>query len=138
MEQSPLRFPQLAAKTMVCHTITYVLVGMLAAHFLHYAESFAKPDSGPPQGMDRGGAASDATIRSAVLLGEPFRPQMAELVAGCHLLRAGGAACAGIAGHGSLIGSYRRISVFDVDSDVDGVGNVDCSRRLQGIEAFHF
>jgi hypothetical protein len=46
MEQYPLRFRELAAKTMVCHTITYVLMGMLAMHFLHYAEAFAKPESG--------------------------------------------------------------------------------------------
>ena len=31
---------------MVCHTITYVIVGMIAMHFLHYAEMMAKPGSG--------------------------------------------------------------------------------------------
>ena len=46
MEQSPLRFPHLAAKTMVCHTITYFLMGVLASHFLHYAELFNNPNSG--------------------------------------------------------------------------------------------
>ena len=46
MEQLPLRFRELAAKTIVCHTITYILVGVLAFNFLHYAEEFAKPGSG--------------------------------------------------------------------------------------------
>ena len=40
------RFLPLAAKTMVCHTLTYFLMGALAAHFLHYAELLARPDSG--------------------------------------------------------------------------------------------
>ena len=31
---------------MVCHTITYFFMGALAAHFLQYAEEFAKPGSG--------------------------------------------------------------------------------------------
>jgi hypothetical protein len=46
MENPPLRFPALAAKTMVCHTITYIFMGILAAHFLNYAAEFAKPCSG--------------------------------------------------------------------------------------------
>jgi hypothetical protein len=46
MEQSFMRFRTLAAKTMVCHTITYTLMGVLAAHFLHYAEMIARPESG--------------------------------------------------------------------------------------------
>jgi hypothetical protein len=46
MENPPLRFSTLAAKTMVCHTLTYFLMGALAAHFLNYAELMAKPDSG--------------------------------------------------------------------------------------------
>jgi hypothetical protein len=39
-------FPALAAKTMVCHSITYFIMGILAAHFLNYAASMAKPESG--------------------------------------------------------------------------------------------
>jgi len=46
MSSSEVRFPVLAAKTMVCHTITYCVVGALAAYFLHYAEMMAKPESG--------------------------------------------------------------------------------------------
>jgi hypothetical protein len=40
------RFSCLAVKTAVIHTITYFVCGALAAHFLHYAEAMAKPDSG--------------------------------------------------------------------------------------------
>ena len=36
----------LAAKTIVCHTITYFIMGVLAAHFLDYAAVLARPDSG--------------------------------------------------------------------------------------------
>lgn len=36
----------LAAKTIVCHTITYLVMGALAAHFLNYAAVMAKPESG--------------------------------------------------------------------------------------------
>ncbi len=46
MENANVRFPSLAAKTAVCHTITYFFMGMLAAHFLNYAELLARPDSG--------------------------------------------------------------------------------------------
>lgn len=46
MENPRLTFLSLAAKTAVCHTLTYFLMGALAAHFLHYAELMAKPDSG--------------------------------------------------------------------------------------------
>ena len=53
VENPPVRFPSLAAKTMVCHTITYLLMGVLAAHFLNYAAEFAKPDSGMRQVSDR-------------------------------------------------------------------------------------
>lgn len=35
----------LAAKTMVCHTVTYLLMGVLAANFLNYASSMARPES---------------------------------------------------------------------------------------------
>ena len=40
------RFPSLAGKTAVCHTITYFIMGALAYRFLHYAELFAQPCSG--------------------------------------------------------------------------------------------
>ena len=46
MEHPPLRFPTLAAKTMVSHTLTYLLMGVLAAHFLNYAALMARPESG--------------------------------------------------------------------------------------------
>ena len=46
MNHPEVGFPSLAAKTAVCHTLTYMLVGALAAHFLHYAELLARPDSG--------------------------------------------------------------------------------------------
>lgn len=46
LENPPIRFPALAAKTIVCHTLTYFLMGVLAAHFLNYAASMAKPGSG--------------------------------------------------------------------------------------------
>jgi hypothetical protein len=39
-------FAGLAVKAAVLHTITYFICGALAAHFLHYAEAMAKPDSG--------------------------------------------------------------------------------------------
>jgi hypothetical protein len=34
---------------MVCHTLTYFLMGALAAHFLNYADVMARPDSGMRQ-----------------------------------------------------------------------------------------
>lgn len=46
MENSQPRFLPLAAKTIVSHTLTYILMGILAFHFLHYAEAFARPNSG--------------------------------------------------------------------------------------------
>jgi hypothetical protein len=46
MDQPAIRFPALAARTAVCHTLTYMLMGALAYHFLNYAEEFAKPNSG--------------------------------------------------------------------------------------------
>src|ERR1700679_1858532 len=39
-------FLSLAAKTAVCHALTYFMMGALAFHFLHYADSINKPDSG--------------------------------------------------------------------------------------------
>ena len=53
MESPQVRFGALAVKTMVCHTITYFVVGALAAHFLHYADVMGKPDSGMRQMSDR-------------------------------------------------------------------------------------
>jgi len=52
MENSQPRFLGLAAKTIVCHTLTYFLMGMLAAHFLNYAALMARPDSGMRQITD--------------------------------------------------------------------------------------
>jgi hypothetical protein len=46
MEQASIRFPALAAKTVVCHTLTYIVMGVLAAHFLNYAAQMGKPESG--------------------------------------------------------------------------------------------
>lgn len=40
------RLPALVAKTAVSHTLTYVMMGALAAHFLNYAAAMARPDSG--------------------------------------------------------------------------------------------
>ncbi len=50
---SPPRFFPLAAKTIVCHTITYFVMGLLAAHFLNYAAVLAAPDSGMRHITDR-------------------------------------------------------------------------------------
>jgi hypothetical protein len=46
MQELQPRFMPLAAKTVVCHTITYLLMGALAAHFLHYEQTFNQPNSG--------------------------------------------------------------------------------------------
>jgi len=46
MEPPQPRFPALAVKTVVCHTITYLLMGALASHFLHYEQIFNQPNSG--------------------------------------------------------------------------------------------
>ncbi len=43
MERSNLRLPTLATKTIVVHTVTYFLMGMLALPLLGYAQAFAKP-----------------------------------------------------------------------------------------------
>jgi hypothetical protein len=40
------RFVPLAARTIVCHTVTYFLMGILAAHFLDYAAVMSRPESG--------------------------------------------------------------------------------------------
>jgi hypothetical protein len=39
-------FLSLAAKTAVCHALTYFIMGALAFNFLHYADSINKADSG--------------------------------------------------------------------------------------------
>lgn len=46
MGQPAIRFPFLAAKTMVSHTVTYFLMGALAYHFFHYAAMMNRPGSG--------------------------------------------------------------------------------------------
>jgi hypothetical protein len=46
MNDSQPGFLALAAKTMVCHTLTYFLMGALAAYFLNYAAEMARPGSG--------------------------------------------------------------------------------------------
>jgi hypothetical protein len=45
LDQQP-RFLPLAAKTVICHTLTYFLMGALAFYFLHYADFINKPNSG--------------------------------------------------------------------------------------------
>lgn len=46
MQEEQPRFTSLAVKTVVCHTITYFVMGALAYHFLHYADIFNNPNSG--------------------------------------------------------------------------------------------
>jgi hypothetical protein len=46
MQEIQPRFLPLAAKTVVCHSITYMLMGILASHFLHYEQMFNAPNSG--------------------------------------------------------------------------------------------
>jgi hypothetical protein len=46
MQELQPRFVPLAAKTVVCHSITYMLMGALAFHFLHYADFINNPNSG--------------------------------------------------------------------------------------------
>lgn len=41
-----VRFHALAVKTMVSHTITYFVMGVLAAWYFNYAELLARPESG--------------------------------------------------------------------------------------------
>ncbi len=52
MQDAQPRFLPLAAKTAVCHTLTYFVMGALAFHFLHYAELIARPCSGMRQMND--------------------------------------------------------------------------------------
>jgi hypothetical protein len=46
MQDSQPRFLPLAARAVVCHTITYFLMGVFAFHFFHYADSINNPNSG--------------------------------------------------------------------------------------------
>lgn len=46
MQDSQPRFVSLAAKTVVCHTVTYFVMGALAYNLLHYADFINKPGSG--------------------------------------------------------------------------------------------
>lgn len=46
IEDSQPRFLPLAAKTVVCHTVTYFVMGALAYNLLHYADFMNKPNSG--------------------------------------------------------------------------------------------
>ncbi len=46
MQELQPRFLPLAAKTVVCHTITYFFMGILAYHFLHYQDFINNPCSG--------------------------------------------------------------------------------------------
>jgi hypothetical protein len=43
-EDNLIRFPGLALRTIVAHTITYFFMGILAARFLNYAEVFTRPE----------------------------------------------------------------------------------------------
>ncbi len=46
MQASQPRFLTLTIKTIVCHTITYFVMGALAFHFLDYKDVLNKPGSG--------------------------------------------------------------------------------------------
>ncbi len=46
MQEMQPRFVPLAVKTVVCHSITYMIMGALAYHFLHYADFINNPNSG--------------------------------------------------------------------------------------------
>lgn len=46
MPDSQPRFLSLTLKTIVCHTVTYFVMGALAYHFLHYADILNNPNSG--------------------------------------------------------------------------------------------
>jgi magnesium-transporting ATPase (P-type) len=46
MQDAQPRFVPLAVKTVVCHSITYMIMGALAYHFLHYADVINNPNSG--------------------------------------------------------------------------------------------
>jgi hypothetical protein len=46
MQDQQPRFVSLAVKTVVCHTITYFVMGALAYNLLHYADFINAPNSG--------------------------------------------------------------------------------------------
>src|SRR5579871_4027816 len=46
MQDPQPHFVPLAAKTVACHSITYMIMGALAYHFLHYADFINNPCSG--------------------------------------------------------------------------------------------
>jgi hypothetical protein len=46
MQESQPRFLSLCAKTVVCHTVTYFIMGALAYNLLHYADFINNPCSG--------------------------------------------------------------------------------------------
>jgi hypothetical protein len=50
MDKPQPRFFPLAAKTMVCHTLTYFVMGALVAHFLNYAAVMARSESAGQDG----------------------------------------------------------------------------------------
>ena len=52
MDNSRPRFLPLAVKTIVSHSLTYFVMGALAAHFLNYAASWHRRDSGMRQITD--------------------------------------------------------------------------------------
>jgi hypothetical protein len=72
MQDAQPRFLSLAAKAAVCHTITYFCMGILAFHFLHYAEMIARPCSGMRP-------MTDPLVRAGVLL-QPLRGVLFALV----------------------------------------------------------
>jgi hypothetical protein len=72
MNDSQHRFLPLAAKTAVCHTITYFCMGALAYHFLHYAKLIAQPCSGMKP-------MTDPVVRAGVLF-QPLRGVLFALV----------------------------------------------------------
>ncbi len=65
MQDAQPRFLSLAAKTAVCHTLTYFLAGIFAYHFFHYAEEIARPCSGMRP-------LTDPLVRAGVLF-QPLR-----------------------------------------------------------------
>ena len=65
MQDAQPRFLPLAAKTAVCHTLTYFLMGALAFKLFHYAELIANPCSGMRP-------LTDPLVKAGVLL-QPLR-----------------------------------------------------------------
>jgi len=72
MQETQPRLLSLAAKTAACHTITYFFMGILAYHFLHYAELIARPCSGMRP-------IADPMVRAGLLL-QPLRGVLFALV----------------------------------------------------------